>query len=803
MKKPWILCCVLTVLIVGNCAYYNIFFNAKRYYSKGYEATQKNRTDNLTSAETTNYKKAVEKSAKLIQEYPDSKWVDDAIMLMGKSYYYQKSYLQAERKFHELITHYPESEFLLEARLWQAKTKVALEEFREAEVQFAQLLESDLPQKLRGEASLYLGELYEEQEYYDRAVEAYLAAVENGMKEVRAEAMFSAAACYDSLQNYEAAAEAYNRVLDYSPGQELKFDTRMKYAEMRKEIGKYDEAIHDFEVLLNDQRFNHMKPRIRLQIADCLARKGDINGAIIAYEDIAEDEDLGKTSFAARAYYELGVLYEQQQRDYGRAYDHYKKVQGAASRVAIADSAEMKARDVERLKALQEVIRMGKKGETGALELQQEETDEDTINADILFTRLDTTSGDSAKLTMITELLGPSFTDSLLEERGLTEEQKRMPAWRLRVEEREARGGVDWLAWLDNDIMPSEQELQEEVPYVERYRLKEEKTDILNSEALRVFQVEELDKNLIFLGELYWFRFHLPDSAANQYRYIIHHMPESGYRPKAMYNYAYLLGNQFNQPGASDSVYQALIDTYPHTAYAVRARRWLGLPEAKVFSDSIEQQFHRAENLLLASNDPMAAYRIYERIQENYPESRWAPKAFYSMGWIHEHSLNEPERALTLYDSLIARYPDTEYALKVKPKIEAVRNEAKRIEMEKQQAEAAAADSTGQAGTMSESGQAPVDSTVSKPSTAPESGPSQIEPNRLKDPLLEESRERRSPRDMNRILEDLEKAPSGPADSTGRPLRPLKEPSVPEGALSGPDPDVSTDAEKESDDSQS
>jgi TolA-binding protein len=764
MKKQLILAIILGTILSTDCAYYNIFFNARRYYNKGYEATQKNRTEKATSTETTNYKKAIEKSATLIQEYPDSKWVDDAIMLMGKAYYYQQSYLMAERKFYELITHYPESEYVFEARLWQAKTKVALEEFKEAEIQFAQLLELDLPQKLRGEASMYLGELYEKQELYDQAVVAYLEAVEDGVKEVRADAMFSAAACYDSLHNYIEAAKAYNQVPKYNPSQELKFDSRMKYAQMRKEIGEYDNAIRDFEILLNDQRFVIHAPRIRLEIADCLARKGDISGAIISYQDITKDYE--KTNFSGKAYYQLGILYEQNYRDYDRAYDHFKLVKPEASRSAFADSAEMKARDIERLKALTEVIRMGIKGETGALKLDQKEIEKDTMNADILFSRLDSTDVDSAKLSLISVLLGQSFLDSLLEEQNLTDQQKRLPDWQARIQSREERGGIDWLAWFEDDAMPSEDELQQEVSYIEKYRLKAERPDIVNSDALRVFRVEELDKNLIFLAELYWFRFHLPDSAASQYRYIINRMPEGEFTPKALYNYAYLLNDQFADSSASDSLYQLLIERYPDTPYAARARKWLGLPAIQASVDSIEQYFKQAEHQLLAMNDPEGAYRIYENIHRDYPDSRWAPKAFYSMGWILENSLDSKDRALTLYDSLIAWYPETEYAKKVKPKIEVVRNEDQRIALEKERAEAARADSIAKAQELPDLSAQPADSTVSDSTGLKDPGSvAPVDPSMTEEKLEEKTNNRRGARDMERIFDELETSRRAAPDS--------------------------------------
>ena len=41
------------------------------------------------------FEKATQKSADVIREHPDSKWVDDALLLIGKSHFYQQNYVGA------------------------------------------------------------------------------------------------------------------------------------------------------------------------------------------------------------------------------------------------------------------------------------------------------------------------------------------------------------------------------------------------------------------------------------------------------------------------------------------------------------------------------------------------------------------------------------------------------------------------------------------------------------------------------------------------------------------------------------
>ena len=139
------------LFLMSQCAYFNTFYNAKRYYKLAYHETLRNRTDRLTASEKTNYGKAIEKANKLIRLYPQSKYVDDALLLSGKAFYFQKEYHQAIRKLTDLQKSYPESELFTEATLWIAKSNLELENFSRAENSFQTLLESDLSKRQQGE----------------------------------------------------------------------------------------------------------------------------------------------------------------------------------------------------------------------------------------------------------------------------------------------------------------------------------------------------------------------------------------------------------------------------------------------------------------------------------------------------------------------------------------------------------------------------------------------------------------------------------------------------------------------------
>jgi len=96
----------LLILLFSGCAYYNAFYNAKKYYNEGLELKKKG-----NKAYMDKFRKSAEKCEKVIAWYPNSRWMDDAIYLLGLNFYEQDQFDRAERKFRELLEYYPDSPF--------------------------------------------------------------------------------------------------------------------------------------------------------------------------------------------------------------------------------------------------------------------------------------------------------------------------------------------------------------------------------------------------------------------------------------------------------------------------------------------------------------------------------------------------------------------------------------------------------------------------------------------------------------------------------------------------------------------
>ena len=679
MKIKYSIFLSLFLLITSHCAYFNTFYNAKRYYAKAFHATLMNRTQKVNSTEKTNYQKAIEKASKLVRMYPNSKYVDDALLLMGKSYYHQQEYHQAIRKFLELRNSYPNSELIQETNLWLAKSDLGLEDTREAETKFNQLIKQDLTKTMEAEVYYYLAKLYEENMEFEKAIEAYKKTLETGENNLKQEAAFAIALNYDTLKIYDKSAEYFNKVLDFDPLKELRFNAQFRYAQSIKKLGQFDRGIQLFQKLLVDEQNKAAEAQLRLEIAECLAFKQDIDGAIIAYRDIIED--FKRNIHTARAHYALGNIYEVHRMDYNRALDYFNETQTQMPNSVYADTAKTKARDIQRMQALQQVIEMAKEGTKGELIMEEEEVQEDSLVLEDVFTMLDTTRGDTARYYVLVDIGGKAFADSILEERRYRERENDLK-WRDNDQNEKEDLPVDWVAWYQDGEIPSFDNLSNEFDGL-RKRLKDLETrGMTDNPDLQLFRVEELDKNLFFLAELYLFRFSLIDSAEQQYHKILDMFPESEYSARALYNLAYIRSDIDGDTSGAHLYLHQIVDRYSESQVYQAALKTLGEKSTVHKSSNLMMLFQEAEDDLWQKNQPEKALRIYKRILIEYPNSSLIPKAMYALGWIYESRLGDSDQAIAAYDSLLNQYPDSEYAKAVQPKLLAVQAEYDRLEAE-------------------------------------------------------------------------------------------------------------------------
>jgi TolA-binding protein len=318
-------------------AYYNTFYNAKRAFEQEEEQlltaerpVDRNRYLDLFAEpedrQLEGFTKAVEKGADLLREHPESKWVDDALLLIGKAYFYQGNFTGAEQKFLETIA-LDENRLEDEAWFWLGRTLSAAERYEDAALALREGLDQEaVRERWANRMRLVLAEIDVREGEWDEAVESLQAGLD-GLRddELAARATFLLGQVYETQERPAEAAEAYGRVLEYGPRYELAYAAQLSHALTLSLSGEGERALDDLRRMGRDDKNFENRAEIELMRARVLAAQGrpaDARDLLrrLLYE---EDPSLRIGTIRGPAHYRLAEVYRNGLRNYVRAAAHY------------------------------------------------------------------------------------------------------------------------------------------------------------------------------------------------------------------------------------------------------------------------------------------------------------------------------------------------------------------------------------------------------------------------------------------------------------------------------------------------
>lgn len=165
---------VVLFLFVAGCAYFNLFYNAQESFDQGEKLGETvDPRDQPTSAQRNQYTRAIRKCQLLLDEYPDSGHVDDALFLMGKSHFRLREWSEAVRAFENLLVNFPASDFAEESTYLLSIAYLSRGDEEQGLQWFARLRESYPDGDFAGEALYRLGDAWANAGRTERAIESY------------------------------------------------------------------------------------------------------------------------------------------------------------------------------------------------------------------------------------------------------------------------------------------------------------------------------------------------------------------------------------------------------------------------------------------------------------------------------------------------------------------------------------------------------------------------------------------------------------------------------------------------------
>jgi len=298
---------LLTVLSLSGCVYFNTVYNANAAYEKGVDSYQsESRQGNRISGQTRQqFQQAIDKGKKILTEYGDSKYVDDAYLLIGRSYYYLEQYGLARKYLSDLISNFPNSEYTMEARLFLGKSEQAVDELALARHEYEFLIENAQSHSLKAQAYLALADLNKAEGKPQEMLSAVQSAIENADdNEIKADASWRTAKWAMENNEYDQAQEFYDLAAHYTTKPQFDRQIQLEIAQLHREEGNHELAKESVKKMLTDEDYKDLWPDLEVELGRIYDVSGDTLRAAEQYRLVAEK--YARTSSSAAAYYFLG-----------------------------------------------------------------------------------------------------------------------------------------------------------------------------------------------------------------------------------------------------------------------------------------------------------------------------------------------------------------------------------------------------------------------------------------------------------------------------------------------------------------
>ena len=631
---------------INTTAYFNTFYNARQAFSEAVDEVQKakkeyqdkGQTDNkfvIPSTAKSAFNTSIEKNSKILGFYPTSKWVDEALLMIGEAYSYMGDDVKAERKYLELFAKYPTSDLIPEAKLWYGLGLLNQEKNDQGIKQLQDLIDQSKSSdsRIAGKAATALADFYYKNGTYDQALSYYTTSLDYvSSGDDKSLAYYQIGLCNDGLEKFKEAEESFSRAAEEGSTYSTIFRATFKIIEEKVKQKKYQDALEMISGLLNDSKNTEYFSKLNLEMANIYYKQGEIQKSIAQYCYV--DTSFAKTDESARSYYALGNIFENDLVIYDSARTYYNKAKSeyAASKIT-ADASEkanifnkyaqlytdMFKYDSLFSSAVQDLARLDSLGTRGFISVPPQKT---------------TNLQDSTQFS-------PASDTTMVVNR-------------------------DSLARLDS---------------IARATFSKE---VKTKQAYKDSMQRSIVRTKFDLAGLFFLEIQQPDSALYWYRNIIQHYPHSNYISRSYYSLAEILRSYKHAPqNEIDSIYRLIISKDPKSVYAQESRKYLGLPLQEQRKDSVTELFEYAETLA-DSQRYIDAIREFEQIAQQHNSSPITPKALYSAGWYYENALDNNDSAVAVYKKLLKLFPSSEFAGVVRTKVTIYDNDKKRIEMEKQ-----------------------------------------------------------------------------------------------------------------------
>ncbi|MBI5402290.1 MAG: tetratricopeptide repeat protein [Ignavibacteriae bacterium] len=669
----------VTYFYMGNRSemfgtFFNKFYQALEEYDEAMTdyrlstiATYNRRLDSLnitppiSSTAREKLTNVLSRCSKIIQYNKSTRFMDDAVLLIGKSYFYQGEYLSAERKFNEFLSKLTKSDLYDEAILYLGKTKLRLGKSQEAETILSNLYKSTLNNEIKSDITQDLALMALARNDYKTAVSQFRNSIElTKEKEKKAEKQYILAKIYSKFIPSEAYIE-FRKANEITSDFDLLFYSKLNEAKSLVVIGRVGEALEILDKQNSKYRdYPDMKQLVELEIANTYySEKKYIDAKKEYYNVILKYPG---TKAAADAFFHLAEYSEYVKNDYLFAYVNYKKSAETNNTSDFLKTSLKKTATLDKYFTLVAAVK------------------------------------DSAKIVY------PDFEPDFLKYRENWNREKGVEEKEIERREGEQNNppklkGSGYSGGLKLDSLGNPDESPEVIQNIDSVsipktdsteNLKTSDTTLKTEKEPEVKKMSPEDSLLLAihiedsikvvkqtarvdayfqLSELFLYELGRSDSALYYLDIIISDslLPEK--TSKAIYTAGTIHKNLGDEEKANE-YFRLVVSRYPNTAFANESRKVLGLQLVEIAVDTSMFLFKSAEEYILKNNFEAALNNLKTVLSKSSSGDSVYMKSLYSIGWIYEYGFKNKDSSLSYYKMLKKVYPNSLFAQNLAPKIE-------------------------------------------------------------------------------------------------------------------------------------
>ena len=318
-----ILCSVL-LLGLGGCAYFNTFYNAQQYYQEAEKIRLQKEGETIPITAMDKYGKTVQKCQKVLNDFPESKFRLDAILLMAKARFYRSDYDLALGNL-KTISEVGSEQQIEEAGYWRALCKWKKGNVQTGINELTVLLESSESKNIQSKCHLSLAEIAQELKEPETAMSHLQEGArltqnrdEKGVIYGRlAEMAFN-------REEYELAEDGYSNVIAHSLSKNNVEKAHLQILKILRIQKKYRSASRKIKGMLADDKFNRISGNLELELVQLYRAQGEFSEIETRLESIVNDYQ--RTLVSAEAYYQLGQIYTSEKWNLVKAKEYFDLV---------------------------------------------------------------------------------------------------------------------------------------------------------------------------------------------------------------------------------------------------------------------------------------------------------------------------------------------------------------------------------------------------------------------------------------------------------------------------------------------